>query len=990
MRLKNNNQNKRKIGKKSSKKGILSVIFISIILYSIISHLNTTLNIELLSESTEDFSETYTNPSIQGDTIFKFSFGTNLGPTNIDPHKAWEANSIKVIDQVCEGLYKYNLSSQDLAVIPNLATDFGNWSTDKLNYTIPLRSSVVFHDGGIFNASTVKWSFDRLAYFMNITGNLPIGIGLTVLKSLYEWNDGMPIINRTEIISEYVIRFVLNRPYIPFSGLLCFSGSYILSPYSTPKYDYIDTINEDLVGTGPFEYDSYIPGVEVKFHAFNNYWQGKAKIELLTFSIIPNTYDRMAALLSGDVDLLNDPNPIIMDSFAPSPDITLIDDGPSTTLYYIGMNNKLINKTMRQAISYAINYSHIIDVIMNNQSVRLKSPIPEGILFANWSLNVATLNVTKARQTLVDNGVCNFDINDDIVWTDAAINNPLAIYDFSYTSGSSTSGEIGLLLETNLRAIGIGINLVGLSYSEWLNRLTNVSDGHNKLELFYAGWGPDFNDPSNFINILFSNRSTGNAAQVNNPWLQQKMDTAVTEINATIRGRLYDEIQQYIVEDLMPWVFCSVPRNFDAYHDYIIGYPSNPMEKVWLYDISLNSTLFSGKIHIDGNQEWAHFKNAGKCTGEGTYSDPYIIDGLEIDAEGSGSCILIKNSEVYFNIENCTLQNSGADWNDAGIHLIQVENGYLINNLIYNASNGIFLENSDINFIAGNNITNVLQDAIHLWYSNNNLIIENNILNSNWGIILYYSQFANISGNEVNNNVYQGISLWDSNYNFIVENSVYNNGDSGILLFNSDNNYVLGNIVSLNYHGIHLGHSDDNEIVWNTLNNNDVGIYLYISYNNNVSDNIFSGNSKDIEEFGQYYNPYLPGIVSIVVASIVIALIAIGVIIIKKKSTRGIEVPFKKEEIVRTGVTRFKAKEIQPKISISDNIKVCHYCGKELRLEARFCVECGKKYEEIQQTPIISDVMKEEFKKSPNFCRFCGIELIKEARFCSQCGRLIN
>ena len=88
----------------------------------------------------------------------------------------------------------------------------------------------------------------------------------------------------------------------------------------------------------------------------------------------------------------------------------------------------------------------------------------------------------------------------------------------------------------------------------------------------------------------------------------------------------------------------------------------------------------SGKIHIYYN--WSATKTAGICTGSGTKTDPYIIEDLEIDGGGSGSCILIENSNVYFKIENCMDYNSGNAWADAGIRLYNVDNGKLIDDII--------------------------------------------------------------------------------------------------------------------------------------------------------------------------------------------------------------------------------------------------------------------------------------------------------------------
>ncbi len=83
------------------------------------------------------------------------------------------------------------------------------------------------------------------------------------------------------------------------------------------------------------------------------------------------------------------------------------------------------------------------------------------------------------------------------------------------------------------------------------------------------------------------------------------------------------------------------------------------------------------------------------CNGKGELNDPYVIENITIDGENSGSCIEIRNSYIYFRIEGCTLYNSSLDSfgnEDAGIKLVNVKNGKIINN---NCSNnrgyGIFL-----------------------------------------------------------------------------------------------------------------------------------------------------------------------------------------------------------------------------------------------------------------------------------------------------------
>ncbi|MFX1346574.1 MAG: nitrous oxide reductase family maturation protein NosD, partial [Promethearchaeota archaeon] len=199
----------------------------------------------------------------------------------------------------------------------------------------------------------------------------------------------------------------------------------------------------------------------------------------------------------------------------------------------------------------------------------------------------------------------------------------------------------------------------------------------------------------------------------------------------------------------------------------------------------------SGKIHIDGNSGWVDFKNDGNCTGNGTYSEPYVIEDLVIDGGGSGSCIWIENTNVYFKIENCTLYNFGT-----GINLRNVTNSLIIDN------------NANANNIGGT--------GIYLWHSDNNTI----------------------TGNIANNNS-AGISLDGSDYNTISGNTASDN-QQGLYLSYSNNNTILGNYANTNSYGgfgINLWQSNNNTITGNTANNNSHGIGLHGSYYNTVSGN---------------------------------------------------------------------------------------------------------------------------------------------------------
>ena len=267
---------------------------------------------------------------------------------------------------------------------------------------------------------------------------------------------------------------------------------------------------------------------------------------------------------------------------------------------------------------------------------------------------------------------------------------------------------------------------------------------------------------------------------------------------------------------------------------------SDYSDKINLDNKNLKISAVSGKIYINGSSEWLAFKNDGNCTGLGTYSDPYVIEDLVIDGGGSGCCIWIENSAMYFKIENCTVFNSGADtYYDAGIRLLSTTKGTLINNNCSHNYNGIHLENSNNNTVSGNTANNNSHIGIYLIDSNNN----------------------NISGNTAAINNYFGIHLWYS-----------------------DNNNISGNTINNNYIGIYLLDSNNNNISGNTINNNSIGIRLFDSHDNTISENIFNNNRVNISIF--YSNPkkFLcpPGIM-INVILILITMVIAGMIFVDKK-----------------------------------------------------------------------------------------------------------
>ena len=155
-----------------------------------------------------------------------------------------------------------------------------------------------------------------------------------------------------------------------------------------------------------------------------------------------------------------------------------------------------------------------------------------------------------------------------------------------------------VLLTDNLRNIGVKVEDDGMTWGDFIYRLYEIGNlTRNMLELYFIGWGPDYNDPSNFINPLFTNRSIASNGAQYNGWLssgnssvlndnvQLLMEAAISETNAVLRESYYDRIQELLITRDYPWAWCYVGRSFRCYVDNMVGYDLNPMGNEWWYPI---------------------------------------------------------------------------------------------------------------------------------------------------------------------------------------------------------------------------------------------------------------------------------------------------------------------------------------------------------------------------------------------------------------------
>ncbi|MFH0815875.1 MAG: NosD domain-containing protein [Methanobacteriota archaeon] len=295
-------------------------------------------------------------------------------------------------------------------------------------------------------------------------------------------------------------------------------------------------------------------------------------------------------------------------------------------------------------------------------------------------------------------------------------------------------------------------------------------------------------------------------------------------------------------------------------------------------------------IRIDSNADFnaAH----GVSTGNGTSSNPWIIENWEISGEESGYCMYIGNTTdcftvrgchlhdaygigitpyfldsglILFNARNGTIMNNTASSNDnAGFHIVGSSNSVVVadNTAIYNIE-GIIIESSSGVTLMGNNVSSNYDDGIYTYEASGNFIINNTAINTFNGIHIVSSDDNIITGNAVSsssdgigiyfelsggnmlsdntaNSSLYGIYLDSSNGNILENNTANSNYEDGIYVFESIGNVISDNIASLNgWSGICLFfNSDNNTMIRNVVfSNEECGIEIDSSASNKVFKN---------------------------------------------------------------------------------------------------------------------------------------------------------
>ena len=466
---------------------------------------------------------------------FRFAFQGNLN--TLDPYTFNETFTLGVMGNVMEGLTKRD---PELNIIPGLAE---RWEVvEPTRWRFYLRQGVKFHNGNDFTADDVIFSVQRLhAPASDLKTRVPADV--KVVK-----------------VDDYTVDFVLAQPnpILPYEWDTWYifdqewsEANNALTPSSAsdanPNY-----AARNANGTGPFKVTSHQVGVRTEF-APNPDWWGKPEHNLtkVVFTPIPSDPTRVAALLSGEVDMV-DPVPVQdIPRIEAAPNARVM-TGPELRTIFLGFNtsdpelkssnvkgkNPLADVRVRKAMYQAIDIETIKSRVMRDlatPSALLISPLLyEGAAdFTRHPYDPETAKKLLAEAGYGSGFELTMDCPNDRYVNDEAICQAVVSY---------------------LARVGVKVNLLAQTRSRYFGKV--LASGGYDTDFFLLGWTPGSFDSWNVISQLAGCRDeTGKGGPFNlggycNPKVDELANRILVETDQDKRNGLIHEAYRILHEDV--------------------------------------------------------------------------------------------------------------------------------------------------------------------------------------------------------------------------------------------------------------------------------------------------------------------------------------------------------------------------------------------------------------------------------------------------------
>jgi peptide/nickel transport system substrate-binding protein len=467
----------------------------------------------------------------------ELKIGLKTEPSSLDP----QYHNLGPNNQIAAQIFDPLVAKDDKQLpIPALAL---SWKTiGDTVWEFKLRPNVTFQDGLPFTAEDVVFTYERAARVPNSPSPFTL-----VTRQM----------TRLEIVDPLTVRITTAAPapLLPLDLSALPIMSHIAAAGGAPEGKTTAELNggNGLVGTGPFKFAEWKRGAELVLTRNDSYWGPKPAWEKVTFKPLTNAASRVAALLAGDVDLIEDPPTADLPRLKKDPNVTLAEAVSSRVIYIAldqfadpspgipdakgpdGKNrNPLKDKKVREALSHAIDRKGIVDKVMEGVALPAGDFLPWPAFGTSKTAQPDKYDPAAAKKLLVEAGYPNgFSIT-------LGTPNGRYINDLKVAQAvASMWARIGVKTEVEATAPPVFFkNRDEFRYSAYL-----------------AGWGSDSGEMSNPLRSLVAtpNRERGmggtNRGRYSNPAMDAKLEEALRTVDDKKREALLQEASRLVIAD---------------------------------------------------------------------------------------------------------------------------------------------------------------------------------------------------------------------------------------------------------------------------------------------------------------------------------------------------------------------------------------------------------------------------------------------------------
>ena len=443
----------------------------------------------------------------------KLTIGYDSDIIKLDPGVQQTGNDWPAAALVYNRLVEYDNTMMN--PVPSLAESW-TVSDDGLTYTFQLRTGVKFHNGREVTAEDVAYTFTR---------NFEIG-------SEGRFAGYMIAVDTFEATSptEFVIHLKQNDVTF-FPNLAVMSASIV-------DKETIGEVETHPVGSGPYEFVEWIPGEQVVYRKFKDYWNQEQLAqwpdEIVTVPI-PEVQTRVANLQSGQVDIVTSIPPEFFDQIASDPNLQLLGQEVTASYLCLIFSNERPpfqdNKLLRQAIARSIDKEAITQNVFFGSGETQCNLIPS----THWAyseLDCPPRDLDAARQLLAESG---FDTSTKIT--------------FRTFTGQEFGVPVAEIIQSNLTELGLNVEIEPL---EWAFYVEDAWVGRN-FEMTLAWYTREI-DPDGLFSSVLRKEQGNNPMRYFNQAVEDLFDQAKATPDREERKKLYTELMDIAILDDTPLV----------------------------------------------------------------------------------------------------------------------------------------------------------------------------------------------------------------------------------------------------------------------------------------------------------------------------------------------------------------------------------------------------------------------------------------------------